>query len=84
MLGEKLALHGAPLNGVLEYGDAPLFGEKGEVGICSRFGVREDLGWPGLANCACGEGGITIRGDSGRILALTGGSILAAAVCMAE
>lgn len=85
LLGEKLALHGAPLSGVLEYGEAPTFafGENGEVGICSRFGVREDRGWPGLANCACGDGGMTIRGDSGRILALTGGSIFDAAVCSA-
>lgn len=63
-VGENDALHGAALRGVLEYGDPAPFmpGEKGEVGICNRLGVRDDRG-PGLMN---GEGGMVMRGDSGR------------------
>lgn len=64
--GEKVALHGAELSGVVEYGDEmdlaeAIAGEKGDCGMRSR-GVRADFG-PGLAK---GEGGMMILGDSGR------------------
>ena len=35
--------------------------------MCSRRGVRADLGAAGFAN---GEGGMTMRGDSGLVLVL--------------
>lgn len=38
-------------------------GEKGDCGMSRRRGVRADLG-AGLAN---GDGGMAIRGDSGRV-----------------
>lgn len=64
--GEYVALHGAALRGVPEYGDgiecAELrAGVKGDWGMCSRRGVRDDRG-AGIAN---DEGGIVMRGDCG-------------------
>lgn len=64
--GEKVALQGAALSGVDEYGDGTDWadaraGEKGECGLRDRLGVRADLG----AGFAKGDGGMIRRGDCG-------------------
>ena len=61
-----MALQGAALRGVPEYGDgiecAELSaGVKGDCGMCSRRGVRDERG----AGIAKDEGGMVIRGDWG-------------------
>lgn len=64
--GEKDALHGAALSGDCAVLAVFIAGEYGDCGICSLRGVRADRG-PGLTK---GDGGIMMRGDSGRVLLL--------------
>lgn len=76
--GENVALQGAALRGVELYGEGTdcadaRAGEKGDCGICSRRGVRADLG----AGFTKSDGAMMTRGDPGLLLDIEAALLLA-------
>lgn len=84
--GEKDALHGVLHKGPEVYGDATdradgkASPDKGDCGIVSRRGVRDERG----AGLAKGDGGIVTRGDSGRCGRTPAAVLLVAMLCAVQ